>query len=104
VSSRLHQALLAKALLERFESIAEDLGRLRGRFDSNGDAWTGVYLVERLAGNVEALDVMLHPSAAELYRDFLAYCGDDKVALEESLAVVDRRAARLRRLLGERER
>src|SRR5262245_45827923 len=92
------------ALLAMVEAIAEDVGRLRRRFASNESAWTGVYLVERLAGNVESLDVMISTPAAELYRDFLAYCGDEELALEESLAVVDRRAAELRRLLAEAER
>lgn len=90
------------AVRDRLDEIARDLGRLRRRFESND--WTGVYLVERLAGTVETLDCMVSPSAGELYRSFMVECGDDQVALEEALAVVDRHAAELRRLLGEAER
>lgn len=92
-------------LRDRLDDLARDVGRLRRRFESNeATAWTGVYLVERIAEVVETLDVMVSPTAADLHRAFLIECSDDSVALAEALAVVDRRAKAVRRLLGEVER
>lgn len=85
----------------RIDEIAREVGRLRRNMKPDSSL---AYCTDRLAGYVETLDIMLSLSAAELYPLFLVECGDDQVALEESLAVVDARAVELRRLLGEAER
>ena len=90
----LDSALYADALLDRIERLARDLGYLRRRFASNEAAWTGEYLADRLAGHVQSLDAMLHASAGELVRQ--------GVDVEQALALVDRRGAEIRWLLGDR--
>jgi hypothetical protein len=71
--------------------IAGDVGRLRLR-SHDRDLW----LIDRLAGNVENLDCMLHPSAAEIMHD--------GTETERAIAIVDARSLRLRELLGTEER
>jgi hypothetical protein len=89
------------ALNWQLEAAAADVGRLRRRFASNG-GWTGLYLVERLGHRLETIDAILQPDAAELYREALAVCTEDGLAVEEALATVDARAKWFLRLLGDR--
>jgi hypothetical protein len=90
------RVMYADALLGRVERIAADVGRLRRRFASNDAAWTGAWLADRLAEDVESLDGMLGASAGELVQE-----GDDDV---DALRSVERRQREVRRLLGEAER
>lgn len=92
------------ALRMQLERAAADVGRLRRRFASNEHSWSGLYLVERIALALETVDAILHADAAELQREFFCICGDDDLATEEALAVIDRRVTEFRRLLGERRR
>jgi hypothetical protein len=92
VSVLFHQQVVADAVVEHVDLIAADVRRLRRRFASN-DGWTGAYLLDRLAARLDELDAILQPGAAEL-----VLAGFD---VDEALETVDRRAATLRRLLGE---
>ena len=79
-------------------ALADRVGRLRRRVDPG--SYDGL-LVAQLAGLVETLDAQVQPCAAELVRDLVAECaGDEDVAVEVALDLVDGRAAQLRRLLG----
>jgi len=71
-----------RAAHARLERIAEDVGRLQ-RTDAPG------WLVDRLAENIQALDAILHPTAAELHQRF-ALISDGDVALDEAIRVVVR--------------
>lgn len=88
--------LQAVALVERLDALAADVGRLRRRSASNEEAWTGPYIVERLAQHVETVDAALQPSAGELVA-----AGFD---VDTALSTVDARARRFRELLGEKTR
>ncbi len=88
------------AVLARIETIAAEVGRLRRHAEPGSPV---SWLAERLADEVEALDAMLYPSAAEFRVSFLAVSGDDELSTVEALRVADARAGCLRRLLG-RER
>lgn len=88
----------AVALFSRVDAIAADVGRLRRRFASNPDAWTGGYIADRIAGNLQTLDAMMRPTAAELVA--WTFPGDEE-AVEAALEVVDKRDEDLRRLLGD---
>lgn len=85
-----------RALAGRVEELARDVGVLRRRFASNGDAWTGGYLADRIADTVEDVHAMLHPTAAELVA--CTYPGD-AATIDAAIDVVDARAGRLRKLL-----
>jgi hypothetical protein len=89
-----------RALRLRLDELADDVGRLRRRFASNENAWTGDYIADRIAGHVESLVLMVEPSAAEI-----ACCwapGDDE-AVDEAIRIVDERWDRLLwRLRGRR--
>ena len=91
-------------LLELVEGLAADVGRLRRRFASNGDAWSGSYVADRVAGHVETLDAWFHASAAEIYRDDVFGGATEEEAVQHALAVVDKRARTIRGLLGESAR
>src|SRR5262249_32856464 len=82
------------AARRRIDASTREAGRLRRKMKPDPSLAS---CTDRLAGHVETLDIMLSLSAAELYPLFLVECGDDQVALEESLAVVDARAVELRR-------
>lgn len=84
------------ALRDCLDELAADVGRLQRRFASNPD-WTGVYVANRIAGHVEALVLMVEPTAAELAASYAP--GDDE-AIIEAIRVVDARWRRLRSLLG----
>lgn len=74
------------AVLYRLELLASDVGRLRRHLEPESYA---DFLSHRIAGHVDSLDCMLHPTAADLYRE----CGDARVALAET----DRHRALLHR-------
>lgn len=81
----------------RLEELAADVGRLRRRFASNEDAWTGSYIADRIAGNVEALHCIITPSAGEL----VAWTAPgDEEAVEEAVRLVDEWWRQLRSRLG----
>jgi len=82
-----------EALWGRVDELAADVGRLRRTLNAEQGtslAWT----LNRLAGHVESLDLMLRPSAGDLVR-----CG---ASPDTALDVVDGRVSRLRSLLGTR--
>lgn len=81
------------ALLPLVDRLAADVGTLRRRAEPD-------WLLDRIADHVEALDVALSSSAADLYREYLADGADEAPALAVALADVDRRAHRVRQLLG----
>jgi hypothetical protein len=85
------------AVLDLIEDVARDVGRLR-RFEA-----VPGWLVDRLAGRIEALDAIFYPSAAEVYRRHLLIAGDDELAVTEALAVADARAQHLRLLTTGKE-
>jgi hypothetical protein len=80
----------------RRDALADDIRRLRRRFASNENAWSGVYIADRLASHLDALDALLEPCAAE----FVA-AGFD---VDEALGIIDRHADELWRRLGGRPR
>jgi hypothetical protein len=88
-------------LLARVEALAEDVGRLRRRSTSTG--WDA-HILDRVAGHVETLDLILSPTAGEVYRANRRFGAGDELALDCALEDVGNRAARLRSLLGEAER
>lgn len=89
-----------RALLGRLDKLARDVGTLRRRFASNEDAWSGSYLADRLASNVEVIAGMVQPSAAEIAA--CVFPGDD-ATIDAAIEHVDLRTQRLRRLLRLRE-
>jgi hypothetical protein len=93
--------LQAQAFVRRVESLAEDVGRLRRRLR---DDEYGSFIVDRVAGHVEAIDSFFRPTAAEFYFANFAISGDAKLSAEEALGDVDERARRLRALLKEKAR
>jgi hypothetical protein len=90
------------AVLDQVDLIAEDIGRVR-RLVPAELAYIA-YLLERIAGHVEAFDAVLQPTAAEMYRANLRLSGDEELSVREALADVDVRVRRLRVLLGSDER
>lgn len=85
-----------EALHNRLDQLATDVGRLRRRFPvESSDGW----LCERIAGHIEALIVMLEPTAAEIAA--YAYPGDPQ-AVGEAIQLVDARARELHHQLGAR--
>jgi hypothetical protein len=90
-----------RAILDRVDLLAADIGRLRRRSCRSDESWPGGYLVDRLAANLQSLDLMLRPSAAELAA---GAAPGDGIAVTEAIAAVDARARELARLLGEVER
>jgi hypothetical protein len=89
--------VVLQPILDVVDELARDVGTLRRRFASNGDAWTGAYIADRLAANIEAVDVMLQPSAAELAA---IVAPGDPDAIDAALEHVARRSRELRRQLG----
>jgi hypothetical protein len=101
VSAAYQRHVVEAAIRARIEVIAADVARLTRRFHSNGAAWTGISIIERLADSLELLAAMLEPTAAELAAVYASESGDEQLAVEEALHVVDERTERLRRLLEE---
>jgi hypothetical protein len=87
-------------VLARVEALATDVGRLRRRFASNADAWTGPFFLDLIARHIQVIQSMLVPTAAEVYAANLWYCGDEHQAVTAALAEVDARERQLRSLLG----
>ena len=85
---------MSAALQARVDELAADLGRLRRRLEPGSSL---AYLGERLAGQVETLDVMLRPSAGQLVSWTFP---EDAETVEAAIEQVDRERARIRQLLG----
>lgn len=79
------------------DQIAQDIGRLRRTTEPNTSAW---WALDRIASNLEWIDLNTRPSAGQLYHQYLAISGNPQVSIEEALRTVDRRAAKLRELLA----
>jgi hypothetical protein len=94
--SRPEAVLELRALLGLVVELARDVGHLRRRLEPDTSV---THLAERVALRIEYLDALLHPAAAELFCDMLAVCGDESVAVDEALRIVDDRARRIRTLL-----
>jgi hypothetical protein len=76
------------------DELAEDVGRLGRRIERESSAyWTW----QRIADHVLSLDLMLHPSAAEIAA--CTYPGDI-AAVQEAVRLTDERCDRLARRLG----
>lgn len=85
------------ALRNRIDELADDVGRLRRRFNSNPDAWTGVYIADRIAQHVQAVHQLLEPTAAELAA---TTAPGDPEAVNEAIRIVDERSRKLGGRLG----
>jgi len=84
----------APALASRIDLLAADVGRLRRRVDPESSL---VHLADRLASHIEALYVMVEPTAGEL----VAWTSPgDEQAAAAAIAHVDARWNRLRGVLG----
>jgi hypothetical protein len=84
-------------LRRRLDAVAVNVGRLRRHL--GGDGYS-TFLAWRVADGLEALDCLLEPTAADLYRGNLAFGLDDEEAVAEALTRVDERNEELRCLLG----
>lgn len=83
-----------EALHNRLDQLASDVGRLRRRFEpESSDGW----LCERIAGHIEALVVMLEPTASQLAA---TTAPGDQDAITEAIRLVDERHSQLRNQLG----
>jgi hypothetical protein len=91
--------LAVPAYFAQIDEIASDIGRLRRKLV--GDEY-GTHLLGRVAGRVEVLDLLVAPSAAQIYRANLFECGDKDESVVAALEDVDGRARHLRGLLGEK--
>jgi hypothetical protein len=85
----------------QIDEAADLVGRLRRQLPEGAEY--AEHLLDRLAAHIEVLDAIFTPTAADLFREFVVYCGDEEVAVEEALRIVDARARQLRRRLGVRE-
>jgi hypothetical protein len=77
--------------------LAAEVGRLRRHLGS-AETFAGI-VAGRIAGRIEALDVLLSLTAAELAHTYFTECGNEDAAVEAALEVVDKRSSMLRRLL-----
>jgi hypothetical protein len=84
------------ALLDQLAALARDVGHLRRRLDRESSAW---HLADRIADELQTVDAIVYPAAAELAREFFAISGDEELAVSEALRAVDDRARLLRTLL-----
>jgi hypothetical protein len=82
------------SVIGRLDELAVDVARLRRRVEPDSSL---AFIAVRIAEHVESLDVMLQPSAAELAA--CAFPGDAET-LDAAVEHVERRANRLRGLLG----
>ena len=88
----------SRARRGKVDALAVDVGRLRRRVEEGSSL---AHLADRLADEIEQLDAMLEPSAAQLRRELLAEAaGDDDAATEAALAIADARGRQLQALLG----
>lgn len=90
------------AIRYRLLELARDIGRLRKRLAPAPES-SLAFALARIAGHVDALEAGLGPTAAELAHEYVLITGRraEDVAIEEALAVVDRRTREFRALLGE---
>lgn len=90
----------AGVMVARVREIAADVGRLRLRPQVASDDYVQ-HVLRRIAAAVTTLDLMVSPSAAEMYRANVAAGIEDEEALTQALAEADRQTGQLRRLLRE---
>lgn len=86
-------------ILGRLDELATTIGRLRRRLNGDKEVWTDldVWTLEQIGRHVEALHLMLSPTAADL----AAYhAGGYDTAADAAIAVVDARCHALRVKLG----
>ena len=83
--------MTVEVLWARVDELATDVGRLRRRLTLDADS-SAAHALDRIAGHVESLDLMLHPSAGDLVRR--------GAGVDAALREVDARLGRLRRVLG----
>jgi hypothetical protein len=76
---------------DRLDELAADIGRLRRRHPDD-------HIVQRAASHVEALALMLEPTAAQLAA---WWAPGQEEAIGEAILIKDVRSRRLRELLGE---
>lgn len=81
------------------DAISADVGRLRKRATNPYNR----HLLDRIADHADGIDSATTPTAAELYRLYLADCSED-VAVTRALADVDARVRHLRELRGDEDR
>lgn len=80
-------------LLGQLEQLADDIGRLRRRAQSDYDK----YLIDRLAAKVEAIAFIVWPTAAELAQQTYP---QDEETIRLAIVEVDARARQLHERLG----
>lgn len=78
------------------DELARDVGRLRHHVDS--DSYGGM-LLSRIADRVETIDLIISPTAHELYIDRLVLGVPEDDAVADALACVDARTRTLQTLL-----
>ena len=83
--------MTVEVLWARVDELATDVGRLRRRLALEADS-SASHTLDRIAGHVESLDLMLRPSAGDLVRR--------GAGVDAALREVDARIGRLRRVLG----
>ena len=86
-----------RPVADQLARLATDVGRLRRHLDPQSYS---SLVADRIADRVEALDVMLRPTAAERYRELRADGFADAAALQKALDEVDATTRLLRRRLG----
>jgi hypothetical protein len=87
----------ASTLERTIDSVAVEVGRLRRRVAADSSL---IHCIARLGELIEGLDALTSPNAAELAREFFAFCGDHDVAVFCALDLIDARVRQLRSLLG----
>jgi len=73
------------ALHNRIEELATDVGRLGRYIDPES---SGHWILERVRGHIEAVTLMLEPTAAEIARWHAPGCDQ---AVDEAIRIVDAR-------------
>jgi hypothetical protein len=86
------------AALFRLAELSGDLGRLGRCLDPESSAY---WIWQRCCDHILSLDLMLHPSAAEVAA--YTYPGDP-AAVQEAVRLTDERHDRLARTLGKERR
>lgn len=79
-------------VLDLVDRLAGDVGRARRRATAETSL---AYALDRIAGDVESLDLMLRPCAGELHRR-------RGMPVDDAIALVDRRHQTLAGLLGKK--
>jgi len=78
--------------------LAEDVGRLRAHLPAPIDSYPA-FLAERIAVQVEWLDTLMWPTAADIYQHFVADGFDEDTAVSAALDAVDEHVGGLRSTL-----